>query len=236
VNRTVNRSSLVVLLVALALPAAASAQVGSLPENSPFRDLEYRQELTAFTGWFLASKDPAGVAPRSGPLLGARYDVRIGGPAQFSARLATAFSERRVIDPTERGASRELGVQEQALYLADAGITVNLTGQKSWHTLVPFTQLGVGIASDFKGRDAGGYRFGTTFAFNFGGGLRWIPRDRWQVRADLTDWLYQIQYPETYYVPTTVGGSDAVLRATDAKSVWKHNVALTIGGSYLFFR
>jgi hypothetical protein len=235
VTRPVNRVPLVVL-AALALPASAAAQVGTVPENSPFRDLEYRQEVSAFTGWFVASKDPAGVAPRSGPLLGARYDVRIGGPAQFTARIGTAFSERRVIDPTEAGADRELGIREQSLFLGDVGIAVNLTGQKSWRTLVPYTQFGVGVASDFKGRDAGGYQFGTTFAFNFGGGLRWIPGNRWQVRADVTDWLYQLQYPETYYVPTTVGGSDAVLGATDAKSVWKHNFALTIGGSYLFFR
>ena len=235
VNRTVTRVPLVVL-AALALPAPAVAQVGSLPENSPFRDLEYRQEVTAFAGWFAASKDPAGVAPRSGPMVGARYDVRIGGPAQFSARLATAFSERRVIDPARSGAAREVGIREQGLFLGDVGIAVNLTGQKSWRTLVPYTQLGVGIASDFQGRDVGGYRFGTTFAFNFGGGLRWVPRNRWQVRADVADWLYQVQYPETYYVPTTVGGNDAVLGARDAKSVWKHNVALTIGGSYLFFR
>lgn len=223
-------------LAAHVLPATAVAQVGSLPENSPFRDLEYRQELSAFTGWFAASKDPAGVAPRSGPLLGARYDVRIGGPAQFTARLATAFSERRVINPSRSGAARELGIREQGLFMGDVGITVNLTGQKSWRALVPYTQFGAGIASDFKGRDPGGYQFGTTFAFNFGGGVRWVPRDRWQVRADVADWLYQIQYPETYYVPTTVGGSDAILRATDAKSVWKHNFALTIGGSYSFFR
>jgi hypothetical protein len=235
VTRTLTRASLVAL-AAIALPASARAQVGSLPQNSPFRDLDYRQEASVFTGWFVASRDPAGVAPRSGPLLGARYDVRIGGPAQFTARLATAFSERRVIDPTQSGAARELGMRQQSLYLGDVGIAVNLTGQKSWHTLVPYTQLGVGIASDFKGRDESGYQFGTTFAFNFGGGLRWVPGNRWQLRADATDWLYQIQYPETYYVPTTVGGDDAVLGATDAKSVWKHNVALTVGVSYLFFR
>ena len=231
----VNRTSLVVL-AGLLLPVPVVAQVGSLPENSPFRDLEYKQEFTAYTGWFAASKDPAGVAPRSGPMLGARYDIRIGGPAEFSARLGTVFSERRVLDPRVAGAGREVGVRSQGLYLGDVGITVNLTGQKSWHTLVPYTQLGVGLASDFQGRDPGGYRFGTTFAFNFGGGVRWVPRNRWQVRADVADWLYQVQYPETYYVPTTTGGSDAVLRASQAKSVWKHNPALTIGGSYLFFR
>ena len=229
------RTSLAVA-IALLLPAPALAQVGSLPQNSPFRDLEYKQEFTAFTGWFAAAKDPAGVAPRSGPMIGARYDVRIGGPAEFSARLATVFSERRVIDPAKAGAARELGVHKQGLYVGDVGITVNLTGQKSWHTLVPYTQLGVGLASDFKGRDAGGFRFGTTFAFNFGGGVRWVPTNRWQLRADAGDYLYQIQYPDTYFVPTTTGGSDAVLGDRQAKSAWKHNLALSIGASYLFFR
>lgn len=221
----------------LLLPASALAQVGSLPQESPFRDIERRQSVTAFAGWYAAGKDPAGVTPRSGPMLGARYDVRIGGPALFTGRFATVWSERQVLDPEQApGDGRELGIREQGLYLADVGLTVNLTGQKSWHSLVPYTQLGVGVASDFKGRDVGGFKFGTTFAFNFGGGVRWVPRDRWEVRADLADWLYQIDYPETYYIPTTTGGNDAVLRSSQAKSVWKHNLALTIGGSYSFFR
>lgn len=221
----------------LFLPASALAQVGSLPAESPFRDIEYRQSVTAFTGWFAAAKDPAGVAPRSGPLIGARWDARIGGPALFTARVGTVFSERAVLDPEEApGDGRELGVREQGLYLVDVGLTVNLTGQKSWRSLVPYTMIGVGVVSDFKGRDAGGFKFGTTFAFDVGGGVRWIPRDRWEVRADVADWLYQIQYPDTYYIPTTTGGSDAILRGSQAKSVWKHNLALTIGGSYSFFR
>lgn len=231
-----NRTTFAAVL-GLLLPAPALAQVGSLPQESPFRDIEYRQSITAFTGWYSAAKDPADVAPRSGPIVGARYDVRIGGPALFTARLGTVFSERRILDPEQApDEGRLVGVREQGLYLADVGLTVNLTGQKSWHSLVPYTQVGVGVASDFKGRDVGGFKFGTTFAFNFGGGVRWVPRDRWEVRADVADWLYQIQYPETYYIPTTTGGSDAVLRSGQAKSVWKHNFALTIGGSYSFFR
>ena len=229
------RTSFLAVLGVL-LPAPALAQVGSLPQSSPFRDIEYRQSVTAFAGWFQAATDPADVAPRSGPLVGARYDVRIGGPALFTARLGTVFSERRILNPEETGAERVVGVREQGLYLGDVGLTLNLTGQKSWRDLVPYTQVGVGVVSDFKGRDVGGFKFGTTFAFNFGGGVRWVPRDRWEVRAEVADWLYQIQYPDSYYIPTTTGGSDAILRAAQAKSVWKHNLALTIGTSYSFFR
>lgn len=228
------RSTLAAAL--LLLPVPALAQVGTLPENSPFRDLEYRQEVTAFTGWFHAASDAAGVTPRGGPMLGARYDVRIGGPAMFTARLATVFSERRVLDPARSGAARDLGVQEQGLYLGDVALTVNLTGNKAWRDLVPYTTVGVGLASDFKGRDQGGYKFGTTFAISLGGGVRWVPADRWQLRAEVTDWLYQIEYPDSYYIPTTSTSDDAVLRGSQSKSAWNHNLALVLGGSYAFFR
>ena len=228
------RSLAVVAL--LACPVPALAQIGHLPAESPFRDLDYRQELSLYTGWMSAGKDPVGVAPRSGPMLGARYEVRIGGPAQFTARLARVFSERQEIDPEEPPATRALGMRDVGLYLGDVSLTVNLTGQKSIQRFVPVLNAGVGLASDFGGRDAGGYRFGTTFAFTFGGGVRWIPRDKWQLRADFADYVYQIQYPDTYSVPATIGEDDAVLRAGAHRSVWRHNVALTVGASYLFFR
>ena len=225
-----------VLLALLACPAPALAQVGHLPAQSPYQDLDYRQEMTLFTGWFAAGKDVVGVAPQSGPMFGARYEVRIGGPAQFTARLARVFSERRVIDPELVPAQRDLGTRDVGVYLGDVSITVNLTGQKSIQRFVPVLNAGIGLASDFQGRDVGGYRFGTTFAFTFGGGVRWIPRDRWQLRADFADYVYQVQYPDTYYLPATSGGDDAVLRTGQASSQWKHNVALTVGASYLFFR
>jgi hypothetical protein len=154
----------------------------------------------------------------------------------FTARLATVFSERRMINPAASGAAREAGVNEQGLYLGDVALTVNLTGNKAWRDLVPFTTIGIGLASDFKGRDPGGYQFGTTFAFNVGGGVRWVPADRWQLRAEVADWLYQIEYPDSYYIPTSSTSNDAVLRGSQSKSVWNHNIALALGASYAFFR
>jgi hypothetical protein len=222
-------------LVAAALVALAStrafAQVGYTPEHSPYRDVEFKQELTLLTGYFGAAKDPAGVAPRSGPLLGARYEVRIGGPAEFTARLARVWSERHVIDPTKPAATRSLGVQSWPLYVTDVGISINLTGQKSLHELVPVLNGGIGLVSDLKGKaDVGGYKFGTSFAFSFGGGVRYVPGGNFQLRADVADYLYQIQYPDTYF-----GDATTVLRGA-SNSVWKHNVALTVGASYLFYR
>jgi hypothetical protein len=216
--------------------STAGAQVGYPPERSPYRDVEYRQELTLLSGYYAASTDPAGVAPQSGPMLGARYDVRIGGPASLTARVARVFSERNVINPALAPGARLVSRDAWPLYLSDVGITLALTGQKSLHHLVPVLSAGAGIASDFKKADIGGFRVGTAFALNFGGGVRWVPGGSFQLRADVTDHLYQISYPGVYFLETAAGANDAVLGDSQSRSVWKHNAAITVGASYLFFR
>lgn len=222
-------------LAALVLPMLAQAQVGFPPSQSPYYDLEYRQGFAAIAGIFNASDDPAGVAPRAGPLLGLRYDVRIGGPAYFTTRLARVWSERTPVDPTQPAATRRLAAESVGLYLVDAGIVVNLTGQKSWHRLVPSLHGGVGLASDGQSdADVGGFRFGTTFAFSYGVGVRWVPGGRFEGRVDLGDWLYQIKYPTAYYRPASDG--TAVLGDNDPDALWRHNLVLTVGASWAFFR
>lgn len=222
------------LLAAAAAPAAAQ-DVGYTPEASPFRDLPYRQELTFFGGYFLAARDPAGVAPTSGPMAGARYEIRIGGPAQFYARTAVAMSERDVVNPRLAPGARELGSESVTLGLADVGISLNLTGQRSWRGIVPVVSGGAGIATDFASPDVGGFRLGTPFAITLGAGVRWTSGGNWQVRADVTDYLYQVKYPPLYF-QAPAPNVDPVLPPNSKQSVWKHNAALTLGVSYLFFR
>ena len=228
------RSIFTAVAAAALLASSAGAQVGYPPQRSPFHDVETRQELTLFTGYYAASADPAKVAPQSAPMLGLRYDVRIGGPASLTARASGVFSQRDIVNPAlPVGAGRAVGTESWPLYLADLGITLALTGQKSYHHLVPVLSFGGGIASDFQSEDVGGFHVGTTFALNFGGGVRWVPGGSFQMRADVTDHLYQISYPESYFV-SAVG--TPVLGPAQPRSVWKHNAALTLGASYLFFR
>ncbi len=132
-------------LAVVALPAAARAQVGYPPTKSPYRDLVFHQELTAFTGYLSASKGRAGVAPSGGPVAGVRYEIRIGGPAEFTVRLLRGWTERTVLDPTKPQATRNLGTRAWPIYQGDVGITINLTGQKSWRRLVPVVNGGIGL-------------------------------------------------------------------------------------------
>ncbi len=214
--------------------ASAGAQVGHLPANSPFVDLESDQELTFFAGVFRPGGDPVGVAPRGGPMFGVRYEKTIGGPAALMVRFAHVNSERFPVDPTSATAP-QLGRRNVSLNLVDANISVNLTGQKSWHNLVPVLNLGAGIVSCGCTVENDPYKFGTPFAFSLGGGIRFVPGGRFQMRVDLNDYLYQLKYPSEYFVaPSTT--TDPVAPADQAKSFWKNNLGLTLGASYLFFR
>jgi hypothetical protein len=221
-------------MLAVAVAAtSAGAQVGYPPSQSPFRDLFYSQEATLFTGYYSAGSDPVGIGPKSGAIIGARYEVRIGGPAQFSVRAGRVFTERTVIDPTRPADDRVVGTSPMPLYLVDAGLTFNLTGQKSYLGFVPVLSLGGGVASNFSSeRDVGDFRFGTPFAISLGGGIRYVRDGPFQLRLDVLDYMYQIRYPSSYFRST--GGAAPV--KTGAQSVWTHNTAITVGASYQFFR
>ena len=230
--RTVILPALLALLGSAA-PRHALAQVGYPPAASPFRDLLYRQSVDFEAGYFLPQRDRAGVAPRSGPMVSVRYAFQFSNPLVISARVATASTERTVIDPAVAPEERVVGTERAQLMMADVNIGLALTGFRSWHNIVPEATVGGGFVSNFKGADAGGYRFGAPFALTLSGGARWVPGGRWQLRADVTDRLYKIAYPQTYYQTT---GGEAVLGARESNSLWTHNPSITIGIGYLFDR
>ncbi|MFN2637001.1 MAG: hypothetical protein ABR585_08245 [Gemmatimonadaceae bacterium] len=223
------------LALVLFVAAGASAQVGHLPENSPYRDLETGQQLSFYGGHFSAAEDAVGVAPRAGPMFGLRYEIHVGGPAALMARWAHVNTERNVVDPTKVGAAAQLGRRNVSLNLYDVNLVLNLTGQKSFHRIVPVINFGAGIGSCSCGVDPDPYQFGTPFAFSFGGGLRFVPGGRFELRADWNDYLYQLKYPTAYYVAPVLNGTP-LADARQARSFWKNNPALTIGASLLFFR
>lgn len=228
------------VLVGFALAGAASvagAQVGYPPAHSPYVDLEHSQELTLLVGEFHAHRDPVNAAPQSGPLLGLHYEWRAGGPAHLIAEVARIQSDREVINPFKVGAAQRVGKVTRPLYTGDLGLGLSLTGGKSWHRIVPEVAAGVGLISDLRAQpDTGGFKFGTRFALNWGAGVRWVPgRQRWGVRADITNRLYTYSYPPSYFTAPTAGGS-AVLNSTQPKSGWTNHAAFTLGIAYNFGR
>lgn len=229
------RKAAVLTLVLCALATPAAGQVGHPPNRSPYTDLEFKQEATFFTGYYNAADDPAGVLPRGGVMLGGRYDLRLGGPAYLSVKAAGVLSERTILDPAQPTESRSLGSRSWPLVLADIGLSLNLTGQKSYRHLVPVIAASVGVASDFKNEDVGQFKFGTPFALSYGAGVKWVPGGRTQWRLDVTNYVHKVEYPDSYFIVSASDGT-RILRETTAQSFWKGNLAITLGASYLFFR
>lgn len=211
----------------------ASAQVGYPPARSPYLDVDQTQELTPFFGYFSAKKDPAKVAPASASVGGFEYEWRATGPLHLGVDLLGINSNRTSLDPSKPPASRILGTASQPLYALDGFLALSLTGERSWRHIMPMVGGGLGLVSDFRGGDVGGFKFGTRFAFPWGAGVRWVPGGgHLQLRGDVKDWMYTIVYPESYYVSTTTDAP--LLTSTVGRSRWTNNFAMTVGVSYIF--
>jgi hypothetical protein len=221
-------------VVALLAALPAAAQVGHDPEHSPYRDLEHKQEITWLVGYMRARHDPAGVEPRSAAMTGVRYEINLAGPLALSADVVRSFSERTKLDPAKPLATRVVGTETTPVYAADLALALDLTGRKSWNHLVPQLRGGLGVVHSRAQDDSSGLSFGTPFAFNFGGGLKFVPGGRLQLRADVTDRVFKLSYPDPYY--RKASDNTSVLTDATPRSFYTHHTALTVGVSYLFGR
>ena len=158
------------------------------------------------------------------------YEIR--DPIHGTITISEA--ERRVIDPGLPAVDRLQGKQSVTHHLANIGLTVALTGKKTWRGVVPTLGLGVGLTSDFAPRDIGGYMFGTKFALAFGPGVRILLPRGYSMRVDITNDMYQIQYPSTYFI--TASDTTSVLAIGAARSSWRSNWGITTGFSIPLFR
>ena len=220
--------------LALLVASPLLAQVGHEPESSPYRDLQYRQELTPYGGYARARVDPAGVLPQSASIAGLRYELYLAGPVSLTSDLSAMFSDRTVIDPTKPVVSRFVGTETAPVYALDLGFALGLTGRKSWHRLAPQVRAGVGVITSKAADDTTGLKFGTPFAFSFGAGVKFVPGGRLQLRADVGERLFKQKYPDAYY--RTTSDNTAVLTDANKRSYWTNHGLLTIGVSYLFDR
>lgn len=219
------------LLLAGALAGTAaglSAQsVGALPEQSVFRDVEKRQGIAILAGPVFGGKDRAGAAPRGGMAVGIRYDLPLGAsPIAFTSTLMRQSSKRDVLQPGL--ATRVGGTVSEPLWMLDAAFTLLLTGNRSWHSLVPGVTLGAGIVAGSSAvTDSSNFKFGNRFAPSGGLSLKYAPvRSRWTVRADLTSRMYSVPFPQTFRDSTP--GIPRIV-SVNSKNDWVFNTMLTLG-------
>lgn len=234
-STTTARLTCLTLLGAMSLtPSLLRAQVGHRPSQSPYEDIKVGQTLSVSGGWLAIQRDPAGVAPQAAAFGQLRYDVGIGGPASLFARYSLATTERTLFAPSAIASARKTGTPGVAMHVIDAGIDVALTGKKTWRHLIPSLTGGLGIVSDFASVDSGGYQFGVKFALSYGLALRYVRASGLQLRLDATNFRWQYDYPDRYFVTAT--DSTSILTDTKNRSAWRGNWGLSAGVAIPVFR
>lgn len=233
-------AALPALALAILAPATAtlSAQtiVGHTPATSPFRDIKPSQHLTLFGGYFRPQHDEIGATPQAGPTFGLRYELPVAGPADFFVRAQRVSSHRTSFDPNLPPATRNLGDQNVGMYVADLGFAFDLTGRKSWHSVIPVVDFGLGVASaPGKSSSKDPYDFGTQFAINLDAGLRIVPSNSYELRLMVGTSSYQNHYPAAYFVTPTVG-VPPLLSIDTPKSGFRTALSYTAGLAIPLFR
>lgn len=224
----------VTVAASLATPTIARAQIGHLPDQSPYEDFKIGQSVTVLGGWLAVKRDLADVAPKASWLAGLRYDIGVGGPASLFVRYLASPSERKLLVPSNTQATRVIGTPGVTTHLIDGGLDLSLTGRKTWHHLMPSANVGLGLVSDFAKADTGAYQFGTKFSFNYGFSLRILPRRGPQIRLDATSHLWQYQYPDRYFV--RAADTTSILTDTRDRTAWRGNWSLSAGVIFPVFR
>jgi hypothetical protein len=196
--------------LALALPAAAAAQVGHAPARSPYRDIAQGGSITFTGGRFLGNGGDVGVGPNSGWTGGARFDFRSGRALALGLGVSYGQLQRLIVDPF---VDEVTGPVDQSVVTAEALITLNLTGGKTWHRLAPFVGLagGFAFASDVPA-DTSGYDFGTKFFFAPAGGTRVFLSERLHVRLEARAHFWKLSYPLSFRQepdPVIITGADS---------------------------
>lgn len=229
------KKSLLAVALLIATGASLGAQVvGTLPDQSPFLDVQDGQRLTAFAGWLVAGHDAVGVNARSAPMFGARYDLSIGGPVYVTGLLFGASTDRTVLDYTKAAAHRNIGTQSFALLDASVQLGVALTGKRTWHRLQPLVNIGAGVVGGAGDPgDISGYAFQTSFQFSYGAGLRFIASKNSEFRLDINQYWWELKYPPLY---RSTQGDPVAIKPTGSLSSWTANTALTLGWTFYTFR
>lgn len=228
------RSTFVALLIAF--PAAASAQVGYPPGHSPYHDIPARTGLVFTSTYVAGSGGHLGLGPRDGWLFGGRLETRLTGPTDGFVGVAVGNLQRSVIDPNGPVATRTTTGVTQSVVMVDAGITVLLTGDKTWRGFAPYIggALGITFGSTVPS-DSSGYRFRAPFTTGPHIGVRWYPASNLAVRAEGRLLFWRLKYPSSFYLTPSRAPSDpAVLDPSEGTSEWTAHPTAVFALSYSF--
>ena len=198
---------------------------------SPYEDFSQLHAFQLDVGYFAGNTGDAGVGPQGAPIANLSYGLHIGGAMFAFATLGYTPSKRTVLDPVLPPAQQNKGTVNDPIILANLGMLLAVTGEKSWHGMVPFLGFTLGAAYSAQQPDVGGYEFGTKFFFGLGAGLRYRLKRPWVLNISAWDYLWQLHYPQDYF---NQGPINSVLPANAPDKQFTNNGVFTIGLTYVW--
>ena len=214
-------------------PTTALAQVGHLPENSPYKDMRIKQALVFYGGVMSGGEGNAGVGPTNGPVGGVRWEIAVGAPSILFLGLSMANLERPLVNPDDPPDTRFLDSANQRIVMVDAGLNFVLTGRKTWRGLAPY--MGVGFGMAFGGpvpEDLSGYTFKTKFHIDPTIGIRFHPSPRFHFRIEGRAVFWRLNYPPRFFDGTDPLLNDLIQTNTN----WTVHPTLLFGIGYTLRR
>ena len=211
----------------------ALAQVGHLPENSPYKDMRIKQALVFYGGVMSGGEGNAGVGPTNGPVGGVRWEIAVGAPSILFLGLSMANLERPLVSPDDPPDTRFLDSANQRIVMVDAGLNFVLTGRKTWRGLAPY--MGVGFGMAFGGpvpEDLSGYTFKTKFHIDPTIGIRFHPSPRFHFRIEGRAVFWRLNYPPRFFDGTDPLLNDLIQTNTN----WTVHPTLLFGIGYTLRR
>jgi hypothetical protein len=180
-------------------PSALTAQVGHDPARSPYRDVGGSTFITLFAGQFFGDGGTYGVAPHNGQTYGLHINLMANRPVQINAGIIYGDLERLLLDPRKPVGERSTGPVPNSVLWIDTGVQFNLTGNKTWHGLAPYTGVMSGLAFvESAPEDPGLFKMGTTFVLSPMIGTRYFLGRSVHLLAEARFQFWQVKYPTTY--------------------------------------
>ena len=220
------RAFRILSLFLLAAAGTASAQ----RIDTPYRFFDETQGLGAAVAYIDTDGGTIGLGPKSGVAFGARYHIRLSGPFFVEAEALYFPTTRAVLDSAVvDSAFVRVGEADIGLAVVQASLRFQLTGQRTWHGILPFLLMGGGVALQAQDDDDADanipaearFDFGTTFAGQFGAGIEVFPVERLALRIDVRNILWELDSPQALL--------ERDIGRTVPEEEWTNNLTASIG-------
>lgn len=225
---------LAVAALLLLQPGAARAQIGHAPEGSPYRDLRAKQAASFIGGFLRGQRGKPRAAPSDGPVVGLRYDRQIGSAVEVLIGISGARLDKYIIDPTVAPEFRATGPVKDDVVFMETGMSLLITGRKSWRGFVPYIGGMVGVVFETGLGTLSQFNFGTRVAVTPHVGFKWYPVQALAFKVEARDVLWRVKYPEAWFSTQVAGIPPVLVAGTHNGTEWLHHPTLMVSLGYTF--